>query len=203
MSDSNEPIASDDGMENPSISTAGKYSVIAIVLGLVVSLASAFYFKHLSDINSPQTVYSKAKNVYELKYSVPVQTGNAEMSNYFGMAYYLMIAIGINCVIWGIWIRGFVSDKIKATEVIIYQDKVKGVAVSRDFSMTKLIFCYMGWAHAKLNSFDLAFNQITSVDNLLDDSSIVINASGAHYKCFVSDGSKIQDVINSKTRKEG
>jgi len=192
MSDSNELIASDDGKENPSISTAGKYAVIEAILGLVIFLALAFYFQNQRDLVSPKDV-----QMYGMKIG---STGNAELAKQLNILYYSMIVLGISSVIWAIWVRTFISNKIKVTEVRVYQDRIKGTAVSRDFSMSKLIFFWMGWNHAKLNSFDLAFNQITSVDNLLDDHSIIINASGTQYKCFVSNGSKIQDTINSKIR---
>jgi len=192
MSDSNGLIASDDGRENPSISTAGKYAVIEAILCLVIFFAFAFYCQHQRDLVSPKDV-----NMYGMKVG---SIGNAELAKQLNIAYYSMIVLGISCVIWALWVRAFISNKIKVTEVRVYQDKVKGTAVSKDFSMSKLIFFAMGWNHAKLNSFDLTFNQITSVDNLPDDYSIIINASGAQYKCFVSNGSKIQEAINNKIR---
>jgi len=73
MSDSNELIASDDGLGNPSLSTAGKYAIIDAALGFVISFAFVF----------------------------------SDGAKYWGMFYYLMIILGIGCVIWGIWVQRY------------------------------------------------------------------------------------------------
>jgi hypothetical protein len=89
--------------------------------------------------------------------------------------------------------------KIKTTNISVYEDKVNGAAIDKDFSMAKLMFWGVGWGKAKLTYFDIAFNQITSV-HIEDNNAIVINASGANYKCFVSNCFEILSAINNKIR---
>jgi hypothetical protein len=122
-----------------------------------------------------------------------------DMTNFFSKLYYVTIASGIISVIWELYVGSYCAKKIESTYMSVYEDNVKGVAVDKDFSFSKLIFFAMGWDKARLINFDLAFNQISSV-YLENDNAIIIYASGAQHKCFVSNGYEIQSAINNKIR---
>ena len=189
MSNSNQALASGYGMGNPSIGTAWKYAVTAAIINIVGFMLFAFF---------SQSIVEQHSQIKIVRGSF-ITTGNAEVANFFGTLYYVMIALGIGAFIYELWLGSFVSKRIQTTSVSVYEDKIKGVAVGRDFSIAKLIFFSMGWDKARLNNFDIALSQITSID-LAYDNAITINAPGASYKCFVSNGSEIQDVINNKIR---
>jgi len=192
MSNSN-PLASGNGTGNPSISTAWKYAVIGAVISFTSSLVFAFFFQYLGDQSSPR--YSSTAF-----FGRPIMvSGNAELANYWHILFYVFVVIGIVCFIWELYLGSSISEKIKATNISVYEDNVKGVAIDKDFSISKLILMCMGWDKARLTNFDLAFNQITSVD-LESDYAIIINASGTNYKCFVSNNSEIRTAINNKIR---
>ncbi|MDR2583337.1 MAG: hypothetical protein LBC75_07650 [Fibromonadaceae bacterium] len=203
-------LVSGSGTGNPCISTAWKYAVIGAVACLVFCLGLAFFFQAIGAKYSPQTSYSSNNSYYSNNVVNTIKRVNsyysgmddkaAFMANIFHIAFYVTIVVGIFCVIFDLYLGSLLSKKIEATNIGVYEDKVKGVAIDKDFSMAKLIFWWMGWNKARLTSFDLAFNQITSVDLGLDHT-IVINASGANYKCFVSNNSEIQTAINDKIRK--
>jgi hypothetical protein len=187
-------LVSGNGMGNPEASTALKYAVIDVVIGIACFIA-AFYIQSLGD-----EIRSSATSNFSNPFSQLANTYRyAEISPYITIGYYTMIITGISCIIWGVCLGNSCAKKIKTTNVNIYEDKVSGAAVDKDFSMTKLMFMGMGWGKAKLTYFDIAFNQITSV-HIEDNNAIVINASGANYKCFVSNCFEILSAINNKIR---
>jgi hypothetical protein len=168
-------------MGNPTISTAWKYAVINAILCLASSLICAYIFRentlHLSGWFGKDS-YSTYK---------------------FGTLSYVIIALGIGSFIAALYSGNTAADRIKATVIAIYEDKITGIAVGKNFDLVKMIFFWMGWDNAKLTHFDLALNQITSVD-LMGDNAIAINTPGAQYMCFVSNNYEIQTVFNNKTR---
>jgi hypothetical protein len=192
-----EKILSGNGTGNPAIYTVRKYAEIEAVAGFAC-LIGAFYIKHIGDRYS--------NSIRSLMYWTPSQGDKTVLSQTlndisinFSVAFYTMIILGIFCIIWGICLWRYCTKRIKATNVNVYENKVSGVAVDKDFSIAKLIFLCMGWGKAKLANFDIAFNKITSVD-IAGNNAIVINASGTNYKCFVSNGLEIQTAINDKIR---
>jgi hypothetical protein len=109
-----------------------------------------------------------------------------------------MLLFGIFVILSDLHLGQLLVKRVKTTEIRVYEDKIAGTAVGKDFDLAKMIYLGMGWANAKLTNFDLALNQITSVDIVED--AIVINASGAQYMCFVSNNSEIQTIVNNKIR---
>jgi hypothetical protein len=194
-------LASGNGMGNSAVSTAWKYGIIEAIMGFACFII-AFYIQSIGDETSGQ-IRSSVTSSYSspFRHAQVAQANQAveEISTYISIGYYTMIIAGIFCIIWGICLGNNCAKKVKATNVNVYDDKVNGEAVDKDFSMAKLIFMCMGWDKSKLTNFDLAFNQITSVD-VVDSNAIVINASRANYKCFVSNGLEIQSAINNKVR---
>jgi len=185
MSNSNNPLISGSGVGNYDISVTRMHTEIGAIICFVGWLGLAFLLReqtfNYADLHVPQS-YIFFSPAYK-----------------FGSVSYAMIIVGIVHAISTIYVGVVVVRRIKASMVNVYDDKVKGVAVNKDFSITKLIYWWIGWDKARLTNFDLAFNQITSVD-LVTDNAIIINTSGANYKCFVLNGSKIQDFINNKIR---
>jgi len=204
MSSSNEILVRGAGKGNPSISKVRKYAVIDAVLSIVLCLIIAVFLR--SAINQEITELNAVKPTISVGFSSiansrfeSAKKEVAELKKAKAAITYGLSAFGIGCVILVLYIMGFVSKRIESTWINVYEDKVNGAAVDRDFSIAKLMFYAMGWNKAKLTGFDLAINQITSID--LDGSdSIIINASGSNYKCFVSNGLEIQGIINNKIR---
>jgi hypothetical protein len=180
MSNSNQPLVSGSGNGNPAISTAWKYAIINAVMNFAAGLFLMFILR--------DTKFN----------ALGLISGKSTVTHHFGTASYVMLVLGIGLAISALYVGSIVAARIAKTEIDIYEDKVRGTAVDKVFSIANLIFMYMGWNKAKLIGFDLAINQITSVD--LDGHSMIINASGTSYKCFVSNGSEIQTFINNKIR---
>jgi len=184
MNGSNELLVSGRGTENSNTSTVWVYAVINAVIGVAGGLIMAFFFRD-------ENIIYKTNS-----WGMKVADG---VTNEFGVASYVMVALGIGLAISAICIGHVVTKRIQGTEVNVYEDNIEGVAVDKDFSIVNLVLLFMGWNKARLTNFNLAFNQITSV-SLEGNHSIIINVSGANYRCFVSNGPAIQDVINQKIR---
>jgi len=182
MENSNNMLISGSGMENSDVSTAKMHAIIDAILCFAVWLGLAFLLREQT-LNYAGFLGRDSFTAYK-----------------FGSVSNAMIVVGIVNAIIVIYMGcAVVAGRIEATMINVYEDKIKGVAVDKDFSMIKLIYWWIGWDKARLTNFDLVFSQITSVD-LSADNAIIINASGANYKCFVLNGTKIQDVINNKIR---
>jgi len=206
MSDSNKLLISGSGVGNPNINTAKKYTAIGIIVILVgciigVLIGRFFLDQSIADLNN---AISRRSSIAWTSQIISEQVSKTQetittLEKIKAILAYGAVLTSIGGVIAILYVVGLVSKKIKSTHINVYDDKIKGVAVNKDFSITKLMFWGTGWDKAKLTGFDLAINQITTVD--LDGSdSIIINASGTSYKCFVSNGSEIQGIINNKIR---
>jgi|GEM_PF-4573337 len=186
MSNSNEILVSGSGKGNPSISTAWNYGKILAIINFLIWLAIAFGVRDSKLIRSG-TEYRGA-------WGIPTPTFSTVYE--FSTISYVMIAVGIVGAIYMLYAGYIISRNIETSMVNVYEDKIEGMAVDKDFTIAKLFF---KGGNEKTKRFNLALNQITSVD-LEYDHAVMINASGANYKCFVSNGSEIQDIINNKIR---
>ena len=100
-------------------------------------------------------------------------TGRAEVS----------FAVGLIGAIIS-FVMGVVTARaVAATEIRVYENGIEGKGGGKGFI----------WGDPRLFSFQLAYNQITSVD--VASTSVVIHAANAQYKCYVENGSKIQNAI--------
>ena len=191
MSNLNNLLVSDCGEGNPCIRKTWTHAVIYAVLAIGVCLITAFYFEYLREQVSPRPIGTGVLST--------IQTGNTELATYFGYGYYGMLVLCIVLPIIVIIVGSTIAKRIKSTSINVYENKVSGLAVGKDFSVAKLVYLWWGWNHAKLTNFDLAINQITSVD-IESDFAIIINSHGVNYKCFVSNNAEIRDCINDKIR---
>jgi hypothetical protein len=192
MSNSSNLLIYGYGTGNSTISKVWKYAILGAIFCLVVGLLSSSFFQRLSDKTSPVT----KEDWYGRTYIV---SGDKDTSVYFSMAAKGMIFVGIFLLLEQLYLGQLLSKRIGTTEARVYEDKITGVAVGKDFDIAKMLYLGMGWANAKLTNFDIALNQITSVD-LMGDNAIVVNAPGAQYMCFVPNNYEIQNVINNKIR---
>jgi hypothetical protein len=200
MSDS-KLLVSGNGMENPAVSTAWKWAAIYAAIIFVFCLCAAFFIRSISKEASEASSQIRPSQMLDYSYSLYESASKRaskfnDISTSFGTYSYLSIVFGIIVSIWQLYIGRIMSKKIKGTNVSVYEDIVKGIAFTKDSTIEKMIIRNSSF---NLTNFDLAFKQITSVQ-LTSDHAIVINASGANYKCFVSNGLEIQSVINNKIR---
>jgi hypothetical protein len=177
MNNSSNLLISGSGIENSVISKTWKYAIAGAIFCVVFCLLFYICFSHLSDLFAAR--------------------GDKDAADFFDMFAKGMIPLGILCFLFDLYLGQLLSKRIKAIEIKVYEDKIAGVAVGKDFNIFKMIFMCMGWANAKLINFDLAINQIKSVD-IMGDNAIVINAQ---YMCFVSNNSEIQTTINNQIQR--
>ena len=112
--------------------------------------------------------------------------------------YVLIVVILVNGIL--AIIASFVlSARIKGTYLNIFEDRVSGVFVNRDISLVLIIFFYLGWDKAKHINVDFSFDDIIAVSAQKD--SINLHSMGINYKCFVSNGLEITNIINDKIAK--
>ena len=81
-------------------------------------------------------------------------------------------------------ISGAIMNKCVAkTEIKVFTNSVEGKAVGKFFLVGDL----------RTFSFRLNYSQITSVD--VTNSAVIIHAANAQYKCYVANGSEIQNTV--------
>ncbi len=85
----------------------------------------------------------------------------------------------IICVISGIKVR----NRIAQTKITVYDDRIEGIGGSKIFP----------WVSTKVYSFNLTYDQITSVD--ATKNFVSIYTVQATYRCYVPQPNKIYSVI--------
>ena len=65
-------------------------------------------------------------------------------------------------------------------------------------SIPSLILLFRGWRKASNRTVEIFLNQILSID--VEQDAVIIYTSWAKYKCFVSNGINLQQIINEKRK---
>jgi len=95
-----------------------------------------------------------------------------------------LIFFGVGCILVSLAMLIYfivASVVMKKTHISVYEDGVSGVSTDVKSGLT-------------MNHFKFTYDQITSVD-LSKNYNIVIHASGAKYRCYLTNGMEIQDAI--------
>jgi hypothetical protein len=121
-------------------------------------------------------------------WGVQFNTGNITLADYF---YY----IGIICIFLCIICAIFLHRGIAKSEINVYEKGIIGMGAGK----------YFLWGDFRIFSFQLSYDQITSVDG--SNNQVIIHAGNSQYKCYVSNANEIKNRIfeqrNNKTEKKG
>jgi len=116
----------------------------------------------------------------------------------FGTSSYIMFGLAGVSFLYYLIVGGKLASRISSTSIQVCATGIEGRAVHADVSFAFIIFVGFGWNKARLVSFDITYDKITSID--LMDKTIVINAQGTRYRVFVSDNQNVRDIINNNIR---
>ena len=94
------------------------------------------------------------------------------------------LVFAFSCIVFAV-LSGICIAK---TEIKICENGIEGKGLGKNFF----------WGDIRLFSFRLAYNQITSVD--ATNTSVVVHASNAQYKCYVENAGEIQNIIFNQRR---
>ena len=95
-------------------------------------------------------------------------------------------AFGVCMIIFSITLTALECRAIAGAEIRVYERGIEGKGFGK----------YSIWGDIRLLNFQLAYDQITSVD--LTGTKLVIHAADTQYKCYVTNGKEIQNIIFSQ-----
>ena len=95
----------------------------------------------------------------------------------------MVFTVGVFFIVLHITFAVLMSKAVAKTEIGVYENGIAGTGVGKGFI----------WGDVRLLSFQLAYNQITSVE--LTNTAVIIHAANAQYKCYVANGAEIQNTI--------